>query len=115
MCSQPELNQILDVFVAKAQARFGNSLKDVILYGSYARGDFDAESDVDIVLLFDIPRENESTLNSAIADIVSEIDEQFNYAVLFSPVIISDSFFEEWKDTLPFYKNIAKEGVKLIA
>ena len=59
MCSQSELNQILDVFVAKAKARFCNSLKNVILFGSYARGDFDAELDVDIVMLFNIPRENE--------------------------------------------------------
>lgn len=115
MCTQPELNKILNAFVVKVQARFGSSLKDVILFGSYARGDFDTESDVDVVLLFDIQRENESTMNASIADIVSEIDEQFGYAVLLSPVIISFAFFEKWKDTLPFYKNISKEGVKLIA
>lgn len=115
MCTQSELNKLLDAFVTKAQKHFGRSLKDIILFGSYARGDFDEESDVDIVLLFDIPRDKESTLNSAVADIVSEIDEQFSYAVLLSPMVISYSFFEEWKDTLPFYKNLSYEGVRLSA
>lgn len=29
---------------------FGSKLDAVILYGSYARGDFDAESDIDIMV-----------------------------------------------------------------
>lgn len=115
MCSQSELSKLLSAFVLKSQEHFGKSLKSIILFGSYARGDFDDESDVDIALIFDIPRERESSLNSAIADIVSEIDEQFSYAVLLSPLVISYSFFQEWKNTLPFYKNLTEEGVRLIA
>ncbi|MCM1217443.1 MAG: nucleotidyltransferase domain-containing protein [Lachnospiraceae bacterium] len=30
---------------------FGGKIERVILYGSYARGDFDLESDVDIMIL----------------------------------------------------------------
>ena len=113
MCSQSELNKLLSAFVATSQEHFGSSLKGVILFGSYARGDFDDESDVDIALLFDIPREKESSLNATIADIVSEIDEQFGYSMLISPLVISDSFFQEWKNTLPFYKNLIKEGIQI--
>lgn len=115
MYTQPELKTLMDAFVAKAQEHYGSSLKDIILFGSYARGDFDTESDVDIALLFDIPRNEESKLNSSVADIVTEIDEQFGYTVLLSPIVISYSFFQEWKDTLPFYKNVAMEGVRLCA
>ena len=40
-----------------ARESLGDKLDKVILYGSYARGDYDDESDIDIMVLADIPRE----------------------------------------------------------
>lgn len=49
MCSRQELNIILKKIAEAYRSVYGNDLITVIMYGSYARGDFDAESDVDIV------------------------------------------------------------------
>ena len=35
---------------------YGKHLKSVILYGSYARGDFNNNSDIDIMILLDMAR-----------------------------------------------------------
>ena len=36
---------------------FGEKFQSVILYGSYARGDYDEESDIDIMITVDMSRE----------------------------------------------------------
>ena len=115
MCTQTELMKILNVFAENARKEIGNKLFEVILFGSYARGDFDEESDVDIALLIDVPQGHEHIYSKQLTKIVGDIDEQFDYAVLLSPVIISSTVYEDWKNDLPFYKNIQKEGVKIVA
>ena len=51
MCSKNELQIILSEIAAAAKETFGEKLDSVILYGSYARGDYTPESDVDIMIL----------------------------------------------------------------
>ena len=115
MCTQTELMKILNVFAENVRKEIGNKLSEVILFGSYARGDFDEESDVDVALLIDVPQGQEHTYYKQLTKIIGDIDEQFDYAVLLSPVIISSNVYEDWKNDLPFYKNLQKEGVKIVA
>ena len=58
MCSQSKLNQILNEVAAAAKDTFGDDLQSVILYGSYARGDYDDASDIDIMIIADVNRED---------------------------------------------------------
>ena len=58
MCTQSTLNYITQSVREAAQNIFADSLDKVILFGSYARGDYDSESDIDIMILLDIPAEN---------------------------------------------------------
>lgn len=48
-----ELKLILDELIQKILPIFGSKLKRVILFGSYARGDYDEESDIDVMFLID--------------------------------------------------------------
>lgn len=115
MCTKSELDKILKQFAKKSQDIFGDKLIEVILFGSYARGDYDEESDVDIAILADVAQGSETSYYPQIVKAMGEIDEEFGYAVLLAPVVISSQLFDEWKDDLPFYKNVASEGVRIVA
>lgn len=51
------INTALNKLTKGVQEIFGERAKKVILYGSYARGDFNKHSDIDIMILTDIPEE----------------------------------------------------------
>ena len=44
---------MLEKYTADVCALYGGHLKEVILYGSYARGDCREDSDIDIMILVD--------------------------------------------------------------
>lgn len=46
-----EKRDILKDFTEKMEVLFGRSLNKIILYGSYARGDYKENSDIDIMIL----------------------------------------------------------------
>lgn len=115
MCTQAMLTEILNKIVSYSKDIFEDKLTDVILFGSYARGDYDEESDVDVAVIVDVPQGEEHIYYKQLTKIIGDIDEQFNYAVLLAPVVISNKIYEAWKDDLPFYKNIQKEGVRIVA
>ena len=52
-----DLMNILQQYVKELQKLYGSGLSAVILYGSYARGDFRADSDIDIMILLDMTDE----------------------------------------------------------
>ena len=45
---------LLEQYTEILKGIYGNHLKVVILYGSYARGDYRADSDIDIMILLDL-------------------------------------------------------------
>ena len=49
-----EMQNLITEYVTAVKKIYGNHLKQVILYGSYARGDYTKDSDVDIMLLVDL-------------------------------------------------------------
>lgn len=51
--SKKELDTILQKFINRAQPVFGDKLKRIVLFGSYARGNYDAESDIDLIIMID--------------------------------------------------------------
>ncbi len=82
----------------------------LIIYGSKVRGDFDEESDIDILIVLNNPS---TELKFKIFDLSTEIELQ--YDVVFGLVIISRKKFEDsniFKESL-YYKNITAEGIYL--
>ena len=47
-------NILLGQYVEEVKKIYGERLKSVILYGSYARGDFRPDSDIDIMIMVDL-------------------------------------------------------------
>ena len=87
----------------------GGLVTSVILYGSAARGTADSESDIDIAVILSGALAPEK--NDALLDFVVEMNLKYNK--VFSVIDISDEEFTRWKDIVPFYKNVAGEGVVL--
>lgn len=90
---------------------YGNDIVAIILYGSYARGDFDSESDIDITAIVKgqrIPLQNKL---KRVWDISTDIGLENDIVV--SPTVIPYDEFQAYKDSLPYYMNIWKEGKKI--
>lgn len=87
---------------------FGDKLDQMWLYGSYARGDFDAESDIDIMALIDLPKEQLASYRRKVSDLSSDLD--LKYDVLLAIKLQDKETFLRFSDTLPFFRNVIKEG-----
>ena len=113
MCTQNDLEKILKKIVIIYRDIYNKNLCDIYLYGSYARGDYNTESDIDIVAIVKGERQELQNQLKKIWDVVSDLE--LDYEVIISPTVIPYTEFETYKDILPYYRNIAREGVKLSA
>ena len=92
---------------------YGEDIVTILLYGSYARGDNNSESDVDVVA---IVKGNREELQSKLKEIWNvSCDLELEYETILSPTVIPYDEYMKYKDDLPYYRNIEKEGVKIVA
>ena len=105
------VQESIDKFVEECSNILGDRLKKIILYGSYARGDYNKSSDIDILVLTDY---NPSQFYSVLKELSSmTYDIELDYNVILIPLINNIKTYNEEMDTIPFYANIQKEGVVL--
>lgn len=86
---------------------YGDVLKKAVLYGSYARGTHTEESDVDIALI--LSKKPATTMTDKMLECVAEAE--LRSGKVLSVIDIEKEKFDQWKDALPFYRNIQKEGI----
>lgn len=108
-----DLNEILKKYVNDVQGLYGSRLKAVILYGSYARGDFESNSDIDIMILVDLSDEDIIRKRHFLSDMT--FDYNFDNDLEIMPIVKNLEHFNKWVRSYPFYNNIKKEGVELYA
>jgi predicted nucleotidyltransferase len=107
-----ELKHILDELIQNVIPIFESKLKRVILFGSYARGDYDEESDIDVMFLIDDDAKIlHNKYRKPVRRIISDID--FKYGVLLCSVLQNEHDFYECVNSIPFYQNVEKEGITL--
>lgn len=98
-------------YVEAVKKIYGSHIRQIILYGSYAREDFRPDSDVDIMILLDM-----SDLElKAYAQQLSYMTYDFNMDndLDIKPIAKSETHFKKWIVNYPFYSNVHKEGVVL--
>lgn len=105
------ISKIIYEFSVQLRKLLENDLSKVILYGSYARGDFQENSDVDVMVLVKISPEEIEKIEESIFDLAFDIE--LEHGIHISPIIKNEEQFEYWVDVLPFYRNVRNEGVEL--
>ena len=86
-------------------------VKQIILYGSYARGDYSPESDLDIMLLMNCNHGDVKNFQNVVCKISSRIGLEDDIEV--SLTMQDKETFEKRLAILPFYRNVKREGVTL--
>lgn len=101
-------NEYVEKYIDALKKIYGKAMKVVLLYGSYARGDYNEKSDVDIMILVDMP---DSVINKFFAQ-TADMTYDFNMDnhVEFSPAVKNIKQFYKWVEVNPFYKKVKKEG-----
>ncbi len=105
------ISNIIDEFVKGVNAILGDRVKKIILYGSYARGDYDKSSDIDIMILTDLNDDEILEYREKILDYAYDIEWNNNFDIVVSPLIKNIDKYNKRIDVIPFYMNIQREGV----
>ena len=85
---------------------FEDKVKKVILYGSYARGDYNKDSDIDILIVVS-DHINPIEIEESLSDLLFEI--LLNENELCSVRAIPEKLFKKYNS--PFLLNVKEEGV----
>ncbi|MBZ0177097.1 MAG: nucleotidyltransferase domain-containing protein [Candidatus Methanoperedens sp.] len=103
---QENIKLIIEEFKAKVQNLYGKRLKNIILYGSWARGDQKEHSDIDLAILL----EGDVNPGKEIDRMINIItDLQMKYNALISVYPVSEKNYSAVKS--PLLINIHKEGI----
>jgi predicted nucleotidyltransferase len=101
-----DVQPLLQQLKTELQALYGPRLKGVYLYGSYARGEQDAESDLDVLVVLDdfshygAEVDRTSWLTSALS---------LHYGVSISKVFLRE---RDWRNgQTPFLANVREEAL----
>ncbi|RYF56616.1 MAG: nucleotidyltransferase domain-containing protein, partial [Cytophagaceae bacterium] len=86
---------------------YGERLDQVILYGSYARGDFHPESDVDYLVLLRDEQIKAGKEVRMMAPSIGALSLQYDVEVSVFPTSLSNYLSRH----TPFYKSVQHEGI----
>jgi len=103
-----KITQLINQIKSYLIERYGDKIREIILYGSYARGEATKDSDIDLLVLVDDsinPSDVRRSLSDLLFDILLEKGE------LISVVVLPKSFFENYN--YPFIINVKKEGIRV--
>ena len=101
------MDQVVKEYVTELRKRLGSSMRQVLLFGSRARGSAREDSDYDMLVVVD---QRTPEVRSIILEIEGQLMDR--YGVLVATVLRSE---DEWRRSqeLPLALNVAREGVAL--
>lgn len=104
-----EENRTIKLLSKQIREFLGDNLVSITLFGSKARGDFDKDSDIDVLIV--VHKKNRK-IKEKLYDILFDIDPYYDYRISLKLL----STFEYQKNVemhSPFIENLNKEGVPL--
>lgn len=105
------MQSLIEQYIAEIKKIYGTHLREVILYGSYARGDYRPDSDIDIMILLDMSDMDLKAYSQQLSYMTYDFNLDNDLDI--KPIAKSEEHFRKWVVNYPFYANINREGVVL--
>jgi len=103
------LNKAINAYLKLLKKHYGAKILKVILFGSVARGEFDKESDADILIVI---ADSNQKIKDEISMSAYEIMLKNN--IVLSPIVMDEGTFDWYrKNRDPFYNNIRRDGIDI--
>ena len=106
---QPIVQQIASEFKAELVKLYGNELSELILFGSYARGDFNEDSDIDFALVLKNPSTTSTSEIIKVSDLGNELSNKYGKFVSY----IGMPEYKLHNSQLGLYQEIRNEGIRI--
>lgn len=104
------ISDVLQEFKHRLEIVYEDNLKDIILFGSRARGDFTKESDIDVLVILGNITSYEDEFNK-IFRIQREVEREYDDRIIISAILAIQNDYKTGLE--PLYLNVQKEGVSL--
>lgn len=111
MCTKDQLHLITQHIADEAKNRLGDKLDAVVLYGSYARGDHDDESDVDIMVRVVCTKAELGAYRHILSDVASALSLECDVTV--AVTVVDSETFERYRRHLPYFENVERDGIRI--
>ncbi|MGH9204311.1 MAG: nucleotidyltransferase domain-containing protein [Vicinamibacterales bacterium] len=99
----------LDAFVSRLREQYGDQVVRVVLFDSKARGDGDAESDLDVLIVLN---DGDWRFRDAVALIAFE--PMIERGVVLSPLVVDMADYTWWQEhRAPIYRTVIGDGIEL--
>ena len=105
------MQDLMQQYIEEVKKIYGTHICRIILYGSYARGDFRPDSDIDIIILLDMTDLDLKSYSQQLSYMTYDFNMDHDLDI--KPIAKSEEHFKKWCENYPFYANINKEGVVL--
>ncbi len=98
-----DVRKALMEYISRINRKFSTRIEKIIVFGSYARGEYFEDSDIDVLVVGDV----------SLKELVDEsIPILLKYGVVISPHDITPEKFELLKkEGASFIKNVEREGI----
>ncbi len=104
--SMDKIKPLLQELKGELSKIYGPRLKQLILYGSYARGDAETGSDLDFMVVLD-ELEDPLAEREGLSELISKLSLQ--YSVVLSVLPVAEQALHEGQK--PLFLNVKREGV----
>lgn len=102
-------NAVMDRFITGCQKEFGDNLGTIVIFGSYARGDADKDSDLDVLVTL-VSIEDYWKEEKKIEDVAYESTFGNDVSLILTSILMTEE--EYLTGNSPLLTNIRREGKK---
>lgn len=106
-----QMNKLSNAVIEAVKEATDIPIYKIFLYGSYARGDFDEESDVDIMIVLECDKEQVQGFRRRMRHYTNLMALEYDKEI--SILVRDKETFCTNQEFLPFYQNIIREGIVL--